>query len=301
MEFLDAKKKELLFGTKFDDHGVISVRNFILMSILLRKKEIFVFLLFFVLGSLWAREVTITVEDTDLEFPLEGAIIRSWDGSDHDCDEDGKAVILVPDDRQVSVQVTYPGYRTERLVILLAKDEFRIGLTLGDTIESRELVIDAARTDTSETKIGRSVGISGEAMAKSSQIGLIEDVMSSIKLLPGVGYAGFFNAMPSIRGGDPGDLMAVLDGFYINMPYHWGGGFSIFDPHMVSSAQISHGIYSVRNGHTISGLLEITSKKAPSDHTEMELGISTSAVNLNASLPLGSSGGLMLMGKDPSR
>jgi hypothetical protein len=121
--------------------------------------------------------------------------------------------------------------------------------------------------------------------------------MTSIKLLPGVGYTGMFNALPSIRGGDPGDLMAVFDGFYISNPYHWGGGFSIFDPHMVESAQLSHGIFSARYGHTVSGLLEIRSKKADSSITELELGLSTSAVNLNLSMPFGSKGGVILMGK----
>jgi len=66
---------------------------------------------------------------------------------------------------------------------------------------------------------------------------------------------------------------------------------------MVSSAQLSHGIFSTRYGHTISGLLEVSSRRAASDYAELELGISTSAVNLNAALPVGSGGGLMLMGK----
>jgi hypothetical protein len=141
------------------------------------------------------------------------------------------------------------------------------------------------------------VGVSERDIAQTGEIGIIEDVMTTIKLLPGVGYAGMFNAQPSIRGGDPGDMMAALDGFYIDNPYHWGGGFSIFDPHMVASAQLSHGIFSARYGHTISGLLEITSKKASPDLSELELGLSTSAVNLNLSMPLGTKGGLIVMGK----
>ena len=255
------------------------------------------FILFFFPPVLWARDVWITVEDNDLEMPLEGATVRSWDGSDHVCNDEGKALITVPDDRQVTVRVSYPGYETGRLVIPVSGTSFSVGLSLGGTIESKELVIEASRPGSSETKSGRSVAISGEAMERSSQIGLIEDVMTSIKLLPGVGYSGMFNALPSIRGGDPGDLMSSYDGFYITNPYHWGGGFSIFDPHMVSSAQLSHGIFSSRFGHTISGLLEVSSKKATPDYAELELGISTSAVNLNAALPVGSRGGLMLMGK----
>jgi hypothetical protein len=263
------------------------------------KMRLFLFLVVLLLccGFLWGREVEISVEDTDLEIPLEGAVIRSWDGGEYVCDEDGKAVVSVPDDRQVSVQVSYPGYETGRLLIPLGRNAFTLGLRLGGVMESRELVIEAQRPGSSETKSGRSVAISGENLARSSQIGLIEDVMTSIKLLPGVGYTGMFNALPSIRGGDPGDLMAVLDGFYISNPYHWGGGFSIFDPHMVESAQLSHGIFSARYGHTISGLLEIRSKRANTSMAELELGLSTSAVNLNLSFPFSAKGGLLVMGK----
>ena len=257
-------------------------------------------LLLFILvpaNFLCARDVRIFVHDMDLDLPLEGAIVRSWDGSDHFCDEEGKTAISVPDDRQVTVQVSYPGYETGRLVIPVSTDELSLGLRPGSAIESRDLVIEAQRPGISETRSGRSVAISGENMERSSQIGLIEDVMTSIKLFPGVGYTGMFSALPSIRGGDPGDLMAVLDGFYIENPYHWGGGFSIFDPHMVRSAQLSHGIFSGRYGHTISGLLEVSSRMASPDYAELEIGISTSAVNINAAFPLGKGGGLMIMGK----
>jgi len=252
-------------------------------------------------AALWARDVTIFVEDSDLSMPLEGAVIHSWDSSQYVCDYEGKALVQVPDDRQVSVQVTYPGYATGRLAIPVSGDRFTLGLDLGGAIASGELVIVTARPTSSETRSGRSVAISGEAMERSSMIGVIEDVMTSIKLLPGVGYTGMFNALPSIRGGVPGDLMATLDGFYIENPYHWGGGFSIFDPHMVSSAQLSHGVFSARNGHTVSGLLEVSSKRASPDHAELELGVSTSAVNLSAAIPIASQGvqggGLMIMGK----
>jgi hypothetical protein len=261
------------------------------------KNNLLFTILLLTVTAIWAREVRIYIEDRDLEWPLEGAVIRSWDGSDYICDEDGQALVSVPDDRQVIIQVSYPGYETGRLVIPLRGNSFSLGLHLGGAIHSRELVIEAQRPGVSETRSGRSVAISGEILERSSKIGVIEDVMTSIKLLPGVGYSGMFNALPSIRGGFPGDLMAALDGFYIENPYHWGGGFSIFDPNMIASAQLSHGIFSTRYGHTVSGLLEVSSKKASPDYAELDLGLSTSAVNLNAALPLGGNGGFMLMGR----
>jgi hypothetical protein len=246
---------------------------------------------------IFARDVEILVEDTELGLPLEGAVIRSWDGKQYTCDENGKAMVSVPDDRQVVVQAAYPGYESGRLVIAQGGSAYKLGLRLSGIMEGRELVIEAARPGTSETRTGRSVAISGRDIAQTAEIGIIEDVMSSIKLLPGVGYAGSFNAQPSIRGGDPWDMNASLDGFYILNPYHWGGGFSIFDPRMVQSAQLSHGVFSSRYGHTISGLLDITSKKPSPTETEFELGLNTSAANFNLSLPFAGRGGILFMGR----
>jgi hypothetical protein len=246
----------------------------------------------------------ILVEDAELGLPLEGAVIRSWDNRRYVCGADGKAVVFAPDDnRQAVIQASYPGYENGRIVITAANSEYTIGLRLSGVMEGRELVIEAERPGTGETRTGRSVAVSGRDIAQTAEIGIIEDVMSSIKLLPGVGYTGLFNAQPSIRGGFPGDMNASLDGYYIMNPYHWGGGFSIFDPRMVQSAQLSHGVFSARYGHTISGLLDITSKKPSPAETEYELSVSSSAANFNLSFPfagkgsLVNKGGILLMGR----
>jgi hypothetical protein len=264
---------------------------------------ILILLLLFVVLPLFARDVEISLEDTELGLPLEGAVIRSWDGKQYTCDQNGKALISVPDDRRVVVQAAYPGYENGRLVITPETDTYTLGLRLSGVMQGRELVIEAAQPGTSETKTGRSVAISGREIAQTAEIGIIEDVMNSVKLLPGVGYAGLFNSHPSIRGGDPGDMSASLDGFYVMNPYYWGGGFSIFDPRIVQSAQLSHGVFSTRYGHTISGLLDVTSKKPSPTETEFELGISTSTASFNLSFPMAgkssltSKGGILFMGR----
>jgi len=260
-------------------------------------KKLFVFVLFLLAFPLFGRDVRITVLDSDLGLPLEGATVRSWDGAEYICDEDGSVIVSVPDQRQVVIQAAYPGYETGRLLVTAAGEDFTMNLRLSGILESRELVIEAQRPGESETRTGRSVAVSGRDIAQTGEIGIIEDVMSTISLLPGVGYSGFFNAVPSIRGGYPGDMHASLDGYYIFNPYYWGGGFSIFDPKMVQSAQLSHGVFSVRYGHTISGLLEVTSKKPSSTETQFELGINTSAANFSLSLPLFTKGGILMMGR----
>jgi len=246
--------------------------------------------------SLFARDITVTVLDSDLNLPLEGAIVRGYDGKEYICGADGRAVVQAPDGRQSAVQAAYPGYETGRIVIPAAGSSFTIALRLAGVMQGRELVVEASRPGTNETQTGRSVAVSTREIAQTAEIGIIEDVMSTIKLLPGVNYTGLFDAQPSIRGGHPGDMSASFDGFYVGNPYHWGGGFSIFDPRMVQSAQLSHGVFSVRYGHTISGLLEITSKKPSAAETQFELGVNTSAANFNLSVPFGR-GGVLFMGR----
>jgi hypothetical protein len=266
--------------------------------ILLKKTKLLFFAFFLLSGvfALFARDIEIIVLDQDLFIPLEGAVIRSWDGSEHICDLDGKVVIQVPDNRPVVIQAAYPGYETARIVIPTASDSVTVNLRLLGIMEGRELVVEATRPGIGETQTGRSIAVTGREITQTAEIGIIEDVMSSIKLLPGVGYTGIFNAMPSIRGGDPGDLRASLDGFYVFHPYHWGGGFSIFSPRMVESAQLSHGVFSSRHGHTISGLLDIRSRKPHPAETEFQLGVSTSAASFGLSLPFSGRGGILLMG-----
>jgi len=246
---------------------------------------------------LFCRDITILVIDEDLEMPLEGATVRTKGGNEYTSGKDGKVKVQVPDDRQVLLYATYPGYETSTITIPLTGNSFTVHLRLSGFLQGRELVIEASKPGTSESKTGRSVAVSEKEIAQTAEIGVIEDVMSTIKLLPGVGYSGLFNAAPSIRGGQPNDMMAVLDGFYINNPYFWGGGFSIFDPRMVKSAQLSHGVFSSRYGHTISGLLEITSKEPSPTETELELGLNTSAANFNISVPLNGKGGILFMGR----
>ena len=246
---------------------------------------------------LFAHIVEITVLDADLKIPLEGAIVRNWDGNEYYCDNEGKIVLSIPEERPVVIQGSYPGYESRRLVVRSNSSVFVMELRLSGVMENRELVIEAIKPGTSESQTGRSVAVSGREISQSGEIGIIEDVMTTIKLLPGVGYTGLFDAQPSIRGGDPGDMSASLDGYYITNPYHWGGGFSIFDPKMIQSARLSHGVFSSRYGHTISGLLELSSKTPSPTETEFEIGINTSAANFNLSLPLFGRGGIIFMGR----
>ncbi|MDR0527922.1 MAG: hypothetical protein LBG79_08950 [Spirochaetaceae bacterium] len=236
--------------------------------------------------SLFARDIEIIILDSELGIPLEEVRVYSADGSYVKGDEDGRLKLKIKDNETPVFRIIYPGYETLRWTVPEQGESWILSLKAVAAVENKELLFEANRSSQIKENLGDSITLSSKVLSKSARIGLIEDVLTSIKLLPGVSYTGMFDALPSIRGGEPGDLKAVFDGFYIDNPYHWGGVVSIFDPKMVETATLSHGVFQTRYGYSSSGLLEVESKHAARDYAEIETGISTSALHVYFSTPL---------------
>ena len=102
-------------------------------------------------------------------------------------------------------------------------------------MEGEGLTLEQTADPEKEAVSGVSVVMNKEQIKTTAQIGLVEDVMSSVQTMPGVTFNGNWNSEPSIRGGYPREMQTVLDGVYILYPWHWGGAYSIFNPHMTDS------------------------------------------------------------------
>lgn len=248
--------------------------------------------------GLHAIELKITVTDSDLGNPLEGATVAvagtkltALTGSD------GVASVSLPDGfRRGTVTARIAGYRTASVTIADGQRAVAIGLAIADVFEGNELVVERAAPEKTDAKPGVSLVMNSKDMETTAEIGLIEDVMSSIKTLPGVGFAGGWNAQPSIRGGYPEEMGSVLDGIYIMFPFHWGGAYSIFNPAMVSSVKMSHGIFSARYGRAMSGLLEVNTIK-PADTIKFDASIATTSFDAFAQIPFNAHAGVFVGGK----
>ncbi len=261
-------------------------------------KLTFVFMLVFLtLYCLHAREISIDIRDSDLDLSLEGATVTSPDGTQVLSDAQGMAIVIANEERAQVFVITYPGYSSLRIICRPNDTTLQARMRLAGVLENQELVIEARRQGKSDAVLGQSQVLTRDTIQQSAKIGLIEDVMTAIKMLPGVGFAGGWNALPSIRGGAPGDLTAALDGFYIEDPYHWGGAFSIFSPNMTQSAKLSHGIFSTRHGDASSGLLEVSSLDLALDHVRFTTDFTTSAFEFSFLVPYQKKGGFLLGGK----
>lgn len=257
-------------------------------------KKLFLSLLAaFCVLPLFALEIEVV--DADLGLPLEGATVSS-SGVSAAADSEGIILIELPSGRR-RLTFSFPGYDTKTVTAEDGQKKLRVELRISTVLEGQELVVEKAVPLKSDTQTGVSVAITEQEMKSTAQIGIVEDVMSSIKTLPGVGYAGGWNARPSIRGGSPDETTVVLDGFEVAYPYHWGGAFSIFNPNVVESAKLSAGLVSARYGRLISGLLEINSKTPKEGELHVDTSWTTSGAEAYIQTPLGKEAGLLLGGK----
>ncbi|MCR5217985.1 TonB-dependent receptor plug domain-containing protein, partial [Treponema sp.] len=120
--------------------------------------------------------------------------------------------------------------------------------------------------------------------------------MASVRTLPGVSFSGIVGDQPSIRGGEPREMVCLLDGMYTIFPWHWGGTFSIFNPSMIDTIKLSNGVFSARYGRASSGLLEATTITPDYENFHLDASVSTTCADIFAQVPFGLNRGGMLLG-----
>jgi len=252
------------------------------------KKYFICLFLVFSFFYLNAKEIIIKIIDNDLDIPLEGVRLVVKDtGKSYYSSSDGIVKINISDDQtKLLITASLIGYETKKIVIKDFDKNILIKLSIGGILEGKELVIEEEAVSKKDEEIGVSKVINKDEFKSTAMMGPIEDVMSTIKVLPGVSYAGKFNSKLSVRGGDPEELTALLDGFIVRYPYHWGRAFSIFNPNIIESVKFSTGIFSCRNGLSTSGLMEVSTVK-PTEGLRMTALLSASTVELFIQTPLG--------------
>lgn len=222
------------------------------------KKVFIIVFLFLITLIAFSKEIKILVVDKDIEIPLEGVKITASDVEElFYTTNDGKAEIIVPElTTRFIILLTLPGYNPKKELIKDFDNEIIIEMTIGDVMQGEELVIEESYYNKKD-KVGTSVLINKEEIKNLAMRGTIEDVISSIKTLPGVSYSANFHTDLSVRGGRDDEVIASMDGFIIRNPYYWGSARSIFNPNIVESAVFNNGVFPAKYGMAMSGLLEI--------------------------------------------
>lgn len=252
------------------------------------KVKFKIVLLLILLININIYALDIIVVDRDLEIPLEGVRITESDtGFETFTDSNGNAVVELAKNKNRAVIITeLIGYESRKQLITELDKPLIIELLMEGILEGQELVVEVEAIGETDEEVGVSTVLEKEIIQAAAKMGIIEDVMNAVKILPGVTYSGGFGSQMSVRGGDPSGLTAVMDGFVTKYPNHWGGAFSIFNPNIVESIKFSPGIFSVKYGQATSALLEINTIN-PTDGLKYSGILSTSTLEGFYQTPLG--------------
>ena len=262
------------------------------------KKTLYVLFFLITAAAGFTQTVGVTVIDKDLDFPLEGvALYYSFDPqTKYFTDFEGIAEIPSPDTAAAVLSAVMPGYAEERVRVLQKQQTVTIYLSISEVIEGKELVVERKAPGKTDEKSGISIVVDKRQMDTTSRIGILPDIMTTIKTLPGMIYTGMWSAQPSVRGGYPEEMGTVLDGVYVLSPFHWGGSVSIFNPSMVENVKMSHGVFSSRYGRATSGLLDVATIEPKSDQVRLDVSVSSITTDAFAQIPFTKKAALFIGG-----
>ncbi|MDQ7816855.1 MAG: TonB-dependent receptor [Melioribacteraceae bacterium] len=170
-------------------------------------------------------------------------------------------IASVPANRNLTLVISYIGYRTKQISIFLVKNKvthYDIKLTPTgvelQTIEKiGEKVIERNETDISLQRI---VARDLEALPK----GVETDIFRSIQYLPGVQSTGDVSARFYVRGGASNQNLVLIDGVTVYNPFHALGLFSVIDPDMINNVEFYKGGFSADLGGRLSSVMRINTK-----------------------------------------
>jgi hypothetical protein len=142
--------------------------------------------------SLLGETVSFFVVDKDLEMPLEGVrIIDTQSSTETYTDFNGEAEMAIEsiDGRAVNVAELI-GYEDKKVLLKEFDKPITIEMMMEGLVVGEELVIEAKAIGETDEEVGVSTVIEKEVIRSTAKIGVIEDVLTAVKLLPGVSYGG---------------------------------------------------------------------------------------------------------------
>jgi hypothetical protein len=123
--------------------------------------------------------------------------------------------------------------------------------------ELAEVVVSTSRYSLDHSGVGGAVRIGGELLAAQPVLG--EDAIRAVGRLPGIAQSGL-SAQSSVRGGESGEVLTLLDGFPLRQAFHLPGYQSVFgvlDPGLIADADIYTGGFPARYGNRMAGVFDL--------------------------------------------
>jgi hypothetical protein len=127
--------------------------------------------------------------------------------------------------------------------------------------------------------------------------GAAEDVLRSLRSLPGVLAPNDFSAQLVVRGSGPDQNLIVLDDIEIFNPYRLYGLISMFNPETIADITLLTAGFPANYGDRLSAVLDVTNREGERDEAltgTLNASVTNANLVLEGALPAGLKGGWLL-------
>ena len=191
-----------------------------------------------------------------------------------------------------------PGrYRLVVSAVGFAPHEETLDLEPGTRIE-RRIELRPARSDLDEVVVeaGRPGGVrdatAGAQRAEAENVALIPvpggggDLAAYLQTVPGFTAVGERGGQLFVRGGEPTQNLALLDGVPLYAPLHVIGLYSAYPAEVIGDAQLFTAGYGAAYGGRVSAVLDVTTRTPALDQTQGSVSLAPFLSGIQAEGPL---------------
>ncbi len=174
------------------------------------------------------------------------------------------------------IQATYIGYTTVTDSLLIPTGQ---AISRNLALEPDQEALDEILIE-SERSTGAARVTAGQQTIRPEDIDLIPapdvsgDLATLLRTLPGVVSSGDRGGQLFIRGGEPSQNQALLDGILLYQPFHILGFYSAFPSEIINRADIYAGGFKARFGERISSVMDISTRNGNNRRFEGSVSLS---------------------------
>ncbi|MEO5929960.1 MAG: TonB-dependent receptor [Candidatus Kapaibacterium sp.] len=130
--------------------------------------------------------------------------------------------------------------------------------------------------------------------------GAAEDVMRSLRSLPGVVAPNDFSAQLVVRGSGPDQNLILLDDIEVFNPYRLYGFVSMFNPETISNITLLSGGFPAKYGDRLSAVLDVVNREGESKSLvsgKVNISVTNANLVLEGKFPDALNGGWLISGR----
>ncbi|MBL7850796.1 MAG: TonB-dependent receptor [Cyclobacteriaceae bacterium] len=203
-------------------------------------------------------------------------------------DKDGAFSVQVQAGPTV-IEISHTGYEVLHRTLSVRSDTLVQFMLTPKVEQLEEVVVSTARyrqSDQLQTTRMSSVTVTGAEINSIPVLGGEADLLKTIQLLPGVSKGVEGSTDIFVRGGAADQNLVLLDGAPVYNTGHLFGFLSVFNPDFLSRVESMNGAFPAEYGGRLSSILDVQTKSAFSDRTQIKGNVGIIASRLMIDQPL---------------